>query len=46
MGRTWTMEDFDPKKDPMLDCSSVEPEATEDYDPAADEDNVEGDESD
>lgn len=24
MGRTWTMEDFDPKKDPMLDCSNAD----------------------
>lgn len=38
MGRTWTLEDFDPKKDKMMDCSSAD-SAEEGY---ADDDALNG----
>ncbi len=47
MAREWKIEDPTPEDMMAPDCSSVEPDAVEGYDPASDEDNmVEGDESD
>ncbi len=45
--REWVIEDPTPEDLKMPDCSSVEPDATEGYDPENDDDNVDaGDESD